>query len=169
MRTIYLAYIARIAIMMAFSVYWLSWRVASENRKRKLPSSGISSKGKGRFYIYESEFRKTAFGQQKKPDRIGLFAGYIFFVPSLWQGQKDSNSLAAALSCRGSEAPLGLHSLPRPEFESPFRLPKVIPPGWVGLLLAGAVRLELTRTVLETAMLPLHHAPELATKGVYHR
>ena len=31
---------------------------------------------------------------------------------------------------------------------------------------AGALRLELRRTVLETAMLPLHHAPIMSTNGI---
>lgn len=38
-------------------------------------------KGKSRFYIYEFETLKNGVWAAKKPDKIGLFAGYIFFVP----------------------------------------------------------------------------------------
>ena len=48
----------------------------------------------------------------------------------------------------------------RDQFESFLYMPNEKPPSWVAFHLAGAVRLELTRTVLETAMLPLHHAPK---------
>ena len=44
--------------------------------------SYLSSKGKSRFYIYDFETLKNGFWIAKKPDKIGLFAGYIFFVPS---------------------------------------------------------------------------------------
>ena len=44
----------------------------------------------------------------KKPDKIGLFAGYIFFVPFFWRRRRDSNSRAGfptyALS-RGASSP----------------------------------------------------------------
>ncbi len=36
------------------------------------------------------------------------------------------------------------------------------------VVLAGALRFELRRTVLETAMLPLHHAPSQSTNLLYH-
>ena len=54
----------------------------------------------------------------------------------------------------------------RDQFESFLYMPNEKPPGRVAFHLAGAVRLELTRTVLETAMLPLHHAPKSATERV---
>ena len=44
--------------------------------------SYLSSKGKSRFYIYDFDAPKNGFWAAKKPDKIGLFAGYIFFVPS---------------------------------------------------------------------------------------
>ena len=34
------------------------------------------------FYIYEFKTLKNGVWTAKKPDKIGLFAGYIFFVPS---------------------------------------------------------------------------------------
>ena len=43
--------------------------------------SDLSSKGKSRFFIYEFETLKNGVWAAKKPDKIGLFAGYIFFVP----------------------------------------------------------------------------------------
>ena len=46
--------------------------------------SYLSSKGKSHFFIYDFETLKNGFGIAKKPDKIGLFAGYIFFVPSWW-------------------------------------------------------------------------------------
>ncbi len=42
----------------------------------------LSSKGKSRFYIYDFDAPKNSFQAARKPDKIGLFAGYIFFVPS---------------------------------------------------------------------------------------
>ena len=44
--------------------------------------SYLSSKGKSRFYIYDFEAPKNGLWAAKKPNKIGLFAGYIFFVPS---------------------------------------------------------------------------------------
>ena len=43
--------------------------------------SYLSSKGKSRFCIYEFETLKNGVWVAKKPDKLGLFAGYIFFVP----------------------------------------------------------------------------------------
>ena len=43
--------------------------------------SYLSSKGKRRFFIYDFETSKNGLWAAKKPDKIGLFAGYIFFVP----------------------------------------------------------------------------------------
>lgn len=51
----------------------------------------LSSKGKSRFFIYDFETLKNGSWVARKPDFIGLSAGYIFFVPSCWQGQKGSN------------------------------------------------------------------------------
>ena len=53
--------------------------------------SYLSSKGKSRFYIYEFETLKNGVWAAKKPDKIGLFAGYIFFVPFWWRRAWDSN------------------------------------------------------------------------------
>ena len=53
--------------------------------------SYLSSKGKSRFYIYEFETLKNGVWAAKKPDKIGLFAGYIFFVPFWWRSEWDSN------------------------------------------------------------------------------
>jgi hypothetical protein len=44
--------------------------------------SYLSSKGKSRFFIYDFETSKNGSWVAKKPDKIGLSAGYIFFVPS---------------------------------------------------------------------------------------
>ena len=43
-----------------------------------------STKGKRRFYICVLVQRKIAVWVAKKPDIIGLFAGDIFFVSTLW-------------------------------------------------------------------------------------
>ena len=43
--------------------------------------SYLSSKGKSRFFIYDFETSKNGLWAAKKPDKIGLSAGYIFFVP----------------------------------------------------------------------------------------
>ena len=43
-----------------------------------------STKGKRRFYICVLIQRKIAVWVAKKPDIIGLFAGDIFFVSTLW-------------------------------------------------------------------------------------
>ena len=47
--------------------------------------SYLSSKEKSRFYIYDFDAPKNGLWAAKKPDKIGLFAGYIFFVPFRWQ------------------------------------------------------------------------------------
>ena len=47
-------------------------------------SSSLSTKGKRRFYICVLVQRKIAVWAAKKPDIIGLFAGDIFFVSTLW-------------------------------------------------------------------------------------
>ena len=103
--------------------------------------------------------------------------------PFHWQGQKDSPLVRCALPLRDARAPrgyflamLGARSLPRSPaaknadtaalslrtFESFHICPQSKPkaPKWVLLALAGAEGLEPSRTVLETAMLPLHHAPK---------
>lgn len=54
-------------------------------------SPNLSAKGKRRFYICVLVQRKIAFWVAKKPDRIGLFAGDIFFVSTLWSARRDSN------------------------------------------------------------------------------
>jgi hypothetical protein len=43
--------------------------------------SYLSAKGKSRFFIYEYGTSQNGFWIAKRPDKIGLFAGYIFFVP----------------------------------------------------------------------------------------
>ena len=55
-------------------------------------SSNLSTKGKRRFYICVLVQRKIAVWVAKKPDIIGLFAGDIFFVSTLWRRRRDSNS-----------------------------------------------------------------------------
>ena len=47
-------------------------------------SSSLSTKGKRRFYICVLVQRKIALWVAKKPD-LGLFAGDIFFVSTLWR------------------------------------------------------------------------------------
>ena len=89
--------------------------------------------------------------------------------PDGWYINTDSHTRLRARSGRGSAhktgkagrcgAPPGPDSLPNP-VRVLLPLPyKKNPPGWVGFFLAGAEGLEPSRTVLETAMLPLHHAP----------
>ena len=53
--------------------------------------SYLSSKGKSRFCIYEFETLKNGVWVAKKPDKLGLFAGYIFFVPFWWWRRGESN------------------------------------------------------------------------------
>ena len=55
-------------------------------------SSSLSTKGKRRFYICVLVQRKIAVWVAKKPDIIGLFAGDIFFVSTLWSEWGDSNA-----------------------------------------------------------------------------
>ena len=55
-------------------------------------SSSLSTKGKRQFYICVLVQRKIAVWVAKKPEIIGLFAGDIFFVSTLWSECRDSNS-----------------------------------------------------------------------------
>ena len=71
-------------------------------------SSSLSTKGKRRFYICVLVQRKIAVWVAKKPDIIGLFAGDIFFVSTLWSECRDSNS-----------RPLEPHSSAIPNFATP--------------------------------------------------
>ena len=60
-------------------------------------SSNLSAKGKQPFYIYEFELLKTAPQTSKNLGVTEVFRGCIFFVATLWQGQKDLNPRHAVL------------------------------------------------------------------------
>ena len=61
----------------------------------------------------KSRQRKIAVWVSKKPDILGLFAGDIFFISTLWRSRRDLNSRAGyptyALS-RGASSPLEYYS-----------------------------------------------------------
>ena len=70
-------------------------------------SSSLSAKGKRRFYICVLVQRKIAVWVAKKPDIIGLFAGDIFFVSTLWSEWGDLNP--RPLGPEPSALPAALH------------------------------------------------------------
>ena len=71
-------------------------------------SSSLSTKGKRRFYICVLVQRKIAVWAAKKPDIIGLFAGDIFFVSTLWWTRRDSNP--RPLGCEPNALPAELQA-----------------------------------------------------------